>query len=265
MPTLDQHVASKFAKVLILGEGGSGKTALLASAARAGYSLFILDFDNGLTALRNHLIGETEALKRITFETLRDKLKTVNGQLVMDGPPQGMSRAMALLTDWPGKGRLETWTEKDILVIDSLTFMGMASLRQIAFLVGREGKLQQQDWGAAMDQVEKALALLTSPACNCNVVVNTHVNWVESEGGGAIRGLPMALGQKLSPKVGTYFDNVLLVKTMGSGETRKRTLVLGGEGLIEGKAATLLKKPLEIKPGKDDTALVDFFKLVKGA
>ena len=51
MPPLATHAATKRTKLLIVGDPGSGKTALLGSLANAGYNVRILDFDAGVDIL----------------------------------------------------------------------------------------------------------------------------------------------------------------------------------------------------------------------
>jgi hypothetical protein len=260
MPKLTDHSSQSLVKLCVVGLSGSRKTSGLASLAKAGYNLYILDYDNGLSILFQVLKDDPQALARVEYETLNDKFKNVGNRVVCNGPPTAWNKGIALLSNWPEKGPLDKWTSKDVLVIDSLTLMGLASLRSALYLVGRELKPEQQDWGAAMDAVEKMIMLITSPEANCNVVVNTHVNYTENaDGSGVIGGLPSALGNKLSPKIPIYFDNVLVSKNKGFGATRQAIYMLRGDGLVEGKSVALGQTELP-----NATGLADFFALVKG-
>ena len=68
-------------KMLLIGDTGSGKTGALASLAKAGYKLHILDFDNGVPVIASYL-NEAE-LKTVEVEVLTDKMKVLpNGQVI---------------------------------------------------------------------------------------------------------------------------------------------------------------------------------------
>src|SRR6185312_12516236 len=74
MPTLADHPSSSVIKLLNIGESKTGKTGALASLVKAGYTLHILDYDNGLDILQTALRGDNAALARVHFATLRDTI-----------------------------------------------------------------------------------------------------------------------------------------------------------------------------------------------
>lgn len=262
MPSLSEHKSKALVKTLVVADSGFGKTGALASLAKAGYNLWIIDFDNGLDVLVQLLKDDPAALARVNYETFTDKMKNIGGQLMLDGMPTAFSSALKLMSNWPGKGPMEQWTDRDVLAIDTLTTMGNAAMRFILGLVGRDGKAQIQDWGAAMDQVERMVQILASPAVNCNVVLNCHIQYAETtEGSGVFKGYPAALGNKLSPKIPIYFNNCLVGKTTGLAANKKREFMPKGDGLVEGKAAALTV-PSTLP---QDTGLADFFKLIRGS
>ncbi len=51
MPTLDAHESSRYAKLIYIGDSGTGKTGSLVSLLADGYKLKILDMDAGLDSL----------------------------------------------------------------------------------------------------------------------------------------------------------------------------------------------------------------------
>jgi hypothetical protein len=73
--------------MLNMGDAGSGKTGALASLAKAGQRLVILDFDNGLDILIGLLKNDQKALEHIYYETFTDEL--------MMGPQSGSSQSSA--------------------------------------------------------------------------------------------------------------------------------------------------------------------------
>jgi len=257
MASLDELAASSFTKLIVVGDGGSGKTGALASLVLDGYNLKIADFDAGTQVLASILRAKNPALlKNVEVEVFKNKLKAgADGKVRLQGAADALGRSMKKLTEWSG-----TCGPKDVIVLDSLTFMGKVAMDYILQLTSREEKPEIQDWGAAMALCEKAVALLMSDAVATNVVMNTHINWTEGEGGGVVRGYPNVLGNKLSPIIGTYFNTVLVLKTTGSGESRKREFATRGSALIEGKCS-VVNAPATLP---HETGLADFFRLARG-
>lgn len=276
MDLLD-HQSASTTKLLLIGDAGSGKTGALASLIRSGYNLRILDFDNGLDILR-HVLGDYRPQPgQVIYETLTDKRKAAGGKAIVDGVPMAFAKAMDLLTHWkmPERkigertipaydlGKLTTWGEKDVLVVDSMSFMSDAAMRHVLSANGRVmGPPQLQDWGEAIRMVEDTLGLLYSDAVKCHVIITSHITFVGGgdDGQGVSKGYPNTLGQKLPPKVGRYFNGVLLVKVKGVGANAKRIIRTVSEGLVELKNPAPNKVPseLDIQDG-----LAKYFKLVQ--
>ena len=49
--TLETHTSATIVKMLLLGRSGAGKTGHLGTLAKAGYRIFLADFDSGLDIL----------------------------------------------------------------------------------------------------------------------------------------------------------------------------------------------------------------------
>lgn len=221
MPPLDQHQSSNAIKLLLVGHSGSGKTSLLGSLANAGYRLFVEDFDNGLDILMDPLVVRPECRKNIFYKTFTDKL---GARGIPTGQPVAALTAMQTLNSWiesvDGKnvdmGNVYNWGPQDIIVIDSLTMFGNSIMRGVLFMVGRPGGPPQlQDWGEAMRQQESIVEQLYSTAVKCNVIVTAHVIMGEDPANPSQqKGLPSALGQKLPPKIGSYFNTILQVEKL---------------------------------------------------
>lgn len=255
MPSLSEHPSASVTKLLLVGDSGTGKTGSLASLAEAGYNLRILDFDNGLDILR-HLCSP-EALAKIEYETCTDIYSSKSGKPVVT-KAEAWARAMKLLDSWH-EGVVK-WSADDILVIDSLTLLGRAVMNYVMYLNGKIGQRPQiQHWGEAMDLLESLLAQLYSDAVKCNVIITSHISYVESDdGGGAIAGYPSALGNKLPPKVGRYFNSMLLARTVGS----KRVIETTSQPKIQCKNPAPNKMPKQLPL---ETGLAEFFKIVREA
>lgn len=243
MPSLAQVQSDKLIKMLLMGDSGNGKTGALASLVLAGYQLFILDFDKGLDSLTSVLKDKDptgEALKRVQFVSLSDKMKQIGQFLMVDGQTKAWPEAMRMLTEWKdvddaGKaityGKPQNFGKDAILVIDSSTMMGEAAMRHVKFMNGTQDRPRSQpEWGAAQEMFEKALQMLTSEDFKCNVIINTHIKYVggqEEVAAGQtpepMKGFPSSIGKALSEKIGAYFNIALLVDkvTLGKTTTRK--------------------------------------------
>lgn len=265
MPKLTSHKEQKPIKMLFIGDSGTGKTGALASLVKEGYSLVILDFDNGLDILVNLLMEEPNAdelLSRVTYATCTDKFKAINGNLVPDGQPKAYATAMKLLTNWKTDdedlGAATTWDDKTILVVDSLTFMSNAAFRYVDFI--NNFKDPRMTYGSAMSLIEDTLGLLYSDAIKCNVIVNSHIAFIETDSG-TNKGYPSSIGKALSPKIPRYFNTVLQAKVVGAGASAKRKIRTVPDGSIDIKTAIVPGKlPNELPL---ETGLADFFKAAK--
>lgn len=269
MPALSAHHSTLVTKALVIGDSGAGKTGALASLAQAGYNVRILDLDNGLDVLTNLLTDSKspygrEAAGRVHFETLTDPMRNLNGKLV---PKQATvwTRSCKLLDKWETEGcafgPISTWTSQEVLVIDSLSFLCSAAMNFILSMNNRLAQQpQQSDWYAAQQLVESMLQMLYDEGVGCNVVINCHITYIGEENGPQ-HGYPASLGKALSPKIGRYFNTVLMAKTTGLGSSQKRELLTQSTGMIELKNTS----PLKVKPKYPlETGLAQYFADVRG-
>jgi hypothetical protein len=289
MPKGSAHQSSTTTKLLLIGDNGSGKTGALASLLDAGYNVRVLDLDNGLDALVNLLKSPKSpyksgraALDRLDYITLTDKMKSVGGKLV-PGKATVWQRFISLLDDWKepalepdgsqskgpdGKllwvsnlGPITSWTSQDVLVIDSLTMAARAALNFILSMNGKlGGAVEQSHWYQGQQLIEGLAQLLYDDNVQCNVIVNCHITYI-GEDHGPQRGYPATLGKALSPKLGSYFNSILMAKTTGSGNNQKRKILTNTSGVVELKnsapMSALAEYPLE-------TGLADYFRAVRG-
>lgn len=261
MAKLSDHQSSETTKLLFIGSSGSGKTGALASLAKAGYNLRILDFDNGLDILPNLLADAPDALARVDYVTLQDEYKMM-GNVLKPSRATAWSETAKTLNNWPGLGPITEWTPQDVLVIDSMTFAGRAAMNFVLALGNRLGGLpQQQDYFMAQGLVENLLATLYSNAVRCNVIVCTHVKFISDDDTKTTSGFAeTSVGKGLSSKVGRYFNAILMAKSTQMGPRTTRTIHTISQGNIE------LKNPA---PGKVppsyplETGLADYFNAVR--
>ncbi len=245
--------------MLLEGDSGSGKTGSLTSLVAAGYKLRILDMDNGLETLKQFVQrAAPQASRDIEYRTLRDSYKaTALGPTVSQ--PRAFVEAIKMLDRWKyddtDLGNPNEWGSECILVVDSLTFLSDAAFAWAEGL-NPGAKDRRQIYGVAQDAVEKVLALLTSPNFQTNVIVISHIKYMDNPDG-TRKGYPTAVGQALSPVIPRYFNSVALCQTSAGG---KRTIQTAATALIDLKNPKpfemLDKYPLE-------TGLADFFAVLR--
>ena len=259
MPTLAEHQSSEFTKLLYVGNSGAGKTGSLTSLV-PDYDLRIIDLDNGLDALVNHVRAEHPSrLASIQFETIRDKYKAgPTGPRVIP-PARAFVRAIGLLDKWTDDSKPEEWGPKKILVIDSLTQLGKTAFE---WAVGQNpmSKDPRQWYSAAQAVIDNVLATLTSEVFQTNVIVCTHIDMVESDG--SVRGFASSIGKALGPKLPRYFNTMVLAESSGSGKAVRRRIKTLPTALLD------LKNPAPMRVEAEyplETGLASIFKTLKGA
>lgn len=264
MPNLANHQSSEFTKLLFIGDSKSGKTGALASLVAKGYKLRILDFDNGLDALAQIIKRDSpKMLENVEFRTLRDKLKSSPLGTVVDGTATAFIEGLRLLDHWKygdtDLGVPSTWGKDTILVIDSLTFMSIAAFNFREPLVprSRDGKYDVRAvYKDSQDAIESAIALLTSESFKTNVIVISHVKYVENPDG-TKKGYPTAIGSALSPQLPSYFNSVALAQTGPGGKRQIQTAATAMIDLANPASYKMLPTlPIE-------TGLATFFETVR--
>lgn len=265
MAAVNEHAQSEFAKILMIGNNGAGKTGSLLSLIRAGYKIRLLDVDNGSEILKNLLraqMPERFTGEYLDIETHTDSYVQKGNSLMPQLPLKGFSGAMKVLTDWPGLGKPSTWGKDTVLVLDSLTMLGKFIMNHVLSMNGRlGGQAQIQDWGQAMDLQENVMAMLYSADFRCHVIVMSHITFVQPEGEVQQYGYPSALGSKLPPKIGSYFNSTLLVDEEGVGSQKKKVILTKTKGLVKCKTSApgLVKDSYPI-----ETGLADYFEAMFG-
>lgn len=262
MPSLGEHHSANIVKMLLIGNSGVGKTGSLASLPAAGYRLFIMDFDNGLDILRDPAILDPKYHPQVFFKTFNDPSNLANPKLAV---PRAALEAAKAMNDWSEKegevtkslGGPAKWGPQDVLVIDSLTFWGQALMRQVLFMNKRAGEQPwQSDWGEAIRMQEDTIGALYSDSIKCNVIIMAHLAPIEEKSTGMSRLYPSALGSKLPPKVGRYFNNMVLMERKATGD---RVFKTKGTAVIDLKTSKPTKIPAEMPAN-----MAEFFKLARG-
>lgn len=259
MPSLSQHHSNEYTKLLLEGDSGSGKTGALTSLIAAGFTLRILDMDNGLEVLKTFSAQAGLDLDKVEYRTLRDEYKASASGPIISGTPKAFVAALKMLDRWKyddvDLGEPSEWGPDVILVVDSLTFLSDAAF-EWAQALNANAKDPRQWYGQAQDAIEKVLALLTSPNFRTNVIVISHIKYVDNEDG-TRKGYPTAVGSALSPIIPRYFNSVAMCQTKAGG---KRTLQTVATAMVD------LKNPKPFNMGKEysiNTGLADFFQVLR--
>lgn len=102
-------------------------------------------------------------------------------------------------------GSLDTWRTDRAFVVDSLTGLSRQAMDNA---VGSKPVKAPADWGVAMDNLERMIVRLTG-GLQCHFVMTSHLEREKDEITGSIKLMPSTLGQKLAPKLGALFDDVV--------------------------------------------------------
>lgn len=269
MPTLSHHQSNEYTKLLIEGDSGSGKTGAITSLVKDGFKVRILDMDNGLETLKQFVLRECpDRLDNVEFRTLRDKrVASPLGPIIQS--PTAFVTALKMLDRWKYKdadgneidlGIPAEWGPDCILVLDSLTFLSDAAFdfrESLTVSSSKDGKYDKRAvYKDAQDAIESVIALLTSENFRTNVIVISHVRYVDNPDG-TRKGYPSSVGSALSPLIPRYFNTVALCQTSAGG---KRTIQTVATPMID------LKNPKPFAMGANyplETGLSQIFHVLR--
>jgi hypothetical protein len=245
-----------------MGDSKSGKTGSLAPLTKK-YKLRVLDFDNGLDTLAQIVKRDNpKDLPSIEYRTLRDQMVATPLGPVIKGTATAFIDGLKMLDNWKygdtDLGNPAAWGADTILVVDSLTFMSDAAFNFREPLVpkSKDGKYDVRAvYKDAQDAIEKVLGLLTSESFKTNVIVISHVRYVDNPDG-TKKGYPTAVGSALSPQIPRYFNSVALAQTVAG----KRTIQTAPTGMID-LANPASFKMLPTMP--IETGLAQFFETLR--
>lgn len=259
MPKLSEHQSNAYTKLLIEGDSKSGKTGSLASLVAAGYKLRILDFDNGLDVLKQYILHSCpELIDNVEYRTLRDERKASSQGPTIAGKPRAFVDAYKMIDHWRytdengsevDLGVPSDWGPSCILVLDSLTFLSDAAF-DLHESISPDTKSGKHDiravYKSAQDAVEHVLAYITGPGFKTNVIVISHVKYLEVEG--VTKGFPVSVGSALSPAIPRYFNSVIRYVTKSGGQRQIQTVASSAFDLAN-PSPFKMEKTLDIETG----------------
>lgn len=223
------------ARILIVGYPGSGKTGAVAALANAGWNIRYLDYDGNYEPLFQYCTPE--ALARIDIVSCEDRLREGRRYVEVVGEPEALVKGWKMLDRWKYKnpdgsetdlGASREWGPDTILVLDSMTSMGIAAMRRAMFIKGKTPENNTDStWGFAMAEQEALIEQLTSTTNRFHIVVLAHLKMISPKdvrkGDDDLtkelkqkaaeiiptRLYPSALGQQLPPLIGGHFPTLL--------------------------------------------------------
>ena len=258
MPKLTDQESSKFVKMLVIGDSGTGKTGALTSLVKAGYKVRVLDMDNGLDILRQFVMRECpDKIGNVDYETLRDTIvSTPMGPAVKN--PKAYIGAVNLMNKWSDDTSPQAWGEDTIFVLDTMTALGNAAY-EWAKSMNPAAKEPRTWFYVAQQSIEMIIAMLTGADFKTNVIVISHIAYKEFQEG-VTKGYASSVGSALGPKLQKYFNTVICAESVGAGKNVKRRFKTVPTGMVDLKTPVPFKIETEVPL---ETGLAELFTKIK--
>lgn len=264
---LDDYDSAKRVKALIYGPPKSGKTALLAALAEAGYTLWWFDFENGIKTLLNPDILKPQFRKNIKVFNIPDHRGYPIAIDVMRELFKGGKKKFCFLhgknmcplcskepgAKWSDEIDLSTFGDKDIFVGDSWTQIANSAANKVTLKEWNKDpdyKMTFDDYrlqGMYQDEILSKIQV-----ANIHVAMITHETDVEKS----------ETKEKLVPNGGTrnysktmakYFDEVVYLKVENKKHSVYSSTIYSNNVLTGGRSG------VKLEDGKD-ASIVDVFK-----
>lgn len=261
-------------RAMIVGFPGAGKTGAIAALANDGYKIRVIDFDGNYLPLLK--FTKPEFLKNIDIVSFEDKLKQT-ARFIETDQANAFSDALKMMDHWTYKdddgtvvdlGHSKDWGCDTVVVLDSLTMMGKASMRRAAKLNNKTvDSITDRVWGIAMAEQEAFIERLTSERNRHHVLVLAHLRMIGPKdirkGDSQIaekikeeiadliasRYFPSALGQQLPPLIGGHFPTLLVAEQQVKMNQVKRVISARSRPELDLKVPMTLEADLPIATG----------------
>jgi hypothetical protein len=238
-------------RILLCGEAASGKTGSLAQLANAGYRLMIHDFDANTRVIGSYLRDNAAdvyvssyAAAKITGTNLFAGTGNASKQALAE-----MRRFCSMLEHWKVAGGEDlgpctSWTSKDVVVVDSGTFLG-----ELLLLAAQEDPEAKRDGRSLYNVAGKyygaILDHLTGNKMGASVIVLTHIMQTgdtDDQGKiiGKARDVPVGVGVKFSKKMQTYFSDIWHLEVDRAGNRTIKTAATD-KASLRTSAPTIIK------------------------
>lgn len=173
----------------LAGYPGSAKTGSLAPLINAGFKVRLLMYDKVSNLQPLFVYANHELLKRnVDIVVLEDKMRIGASYVEPAGIPTAFAEGMKMLNHWTYKdssgdtvdlGHSSEWGSDTIVVVDSITSMGEASLRRATKLANRT-PVNRTDavYGLAMSEQTEFVRLLFSSGNKHHSLLTAHLKLV---------------------------------------------------------------------------------------
>lgn len=224
--------------VMLMGPAGTGKTHAIGTLVETGIEVFYLGLEPGLESLLGYWKDkgkevpanlhwhQLEAPKASFLDMIESATKintmALDSLAKMNDPKRANHNQFILLLqalnnftdDRTGEkfGAVDTWDCSRALVMDGMAGLGRAAM---SLVVGGKPVKNQSDWGIAQDQIEKILRMLCDN-CKNHFVLISHVERETDQVLGGVKISVSTLGNKLGPKIGPMFSDVILTVREGT-------------------------------------------------
>lgn len=221
-------------KVMLEGDSGTGKTHAISTLVEAGITPFIIFTEPGMSTLAKLNIPKEKLhwayvsmstqdwsameamgrnINKMTYEGL-SKIQDAN-----KGKYDQFLQVYKLCHDFVCErtgehfGDVSTWGTDRCVVFDSLSGLATMSMN---LTTGAKPTKAMPDWMVAMDNLERFITKICTDI-KAHVVLTAHLSMEKDEVLGGISLMASSLGNKLSPKLPRYFDEV--VHTIKDGDS----------------------------------------------
>lgn len=229
-------------RVLVYGDPASGKTGAIAQLANAGYRILLLDLDQNSRVIGSFLkpghadiFIHTFGVAKMTGTNLFAGNKGEAAQAAL----KEMRTFCQMLQHWKTEsedlGPTSAMTAKDVIVVDSGTFLG-----ELLFMAAKAdpeaNKHTPTQYRLAGEYYSAILDYLCGNKVGASVVVLTHITQTgdkDSDGKfiGKPRDIPVAIGEKMSKRMPSYFSDIWRLEVDRTGQRKFRTAATAFEGL----------------------------------
>lgn len=173
---------------MIVGWPGSGKTGAIASLLNAGYKVRMVDFEGNYLPLLK--FTEPDKLANLDIVTFQDTMTGDKTRFMEpDGIPTAFAGALALLNgEWKynnpdgtetNLGRSKDWGRDTVVLVDSLTANGEASMRRARKMMNKTVQnTTAAVWGAAVDDQVHMIQALKHDKRQHHLIYLAHLQMV---------------------------------------------------------------------------------------
>lgn len=238
-------------QILIHGDAGTGKTALIATLVLEGYKLILVDCENGFQTLISHLPAEYYPMVDIirVRDTKENPIAIETVTKLMSGKPQKICikhGKVACVACTTAKAEFETY---DFSQLDTKTVVAFDSLTQIvesAKAVATKGlahdaKLEHDHWGKMGMYLSIFLGAIQQAPFH--VVCTSHSQEIEAPDG-AKKLYPVGGTKNASRQTARYFGHVVYT------EIKNKKFIAASSAQHHPKVVSKSRADLAMETGK---------------